>query len=171
MTDLRNEQQDKTSPATESDEKAGDKSSGTISSQVSIPIIELEIPAIVDDAFNKPLYNYSGQVVGNSGQAENNIEYEVLDSNKGWREYRKTGGKLRWAIDRWYVGKDKNGKWKKKGQNRKDILPMGDEEYGRWKKARAYARNAKRTKKAEQDTSGIREVDIREPESNRSMGN
>jgi len=55
---------------------------------------------------------------------------------RGWREYRRTGGKLRWAIDREWV-KSAGGRWRKRSRHRRDLPPLTDTQYAQWKASRA----------------------------------
>ena len=74
-----------------------------------------------------------GRVVG--------MEVEPLAGSRGWREYRNTGGKLRWAIDREWV-KESSGHWRKRGHHRRDVPPLTEKKYEQWKTIRAKARTA-----------------------------
>jgi len=75
---------------------------------------------------------------------------------KGWREYRRTGGVQRYARDRWWV-KDTGGKWRKKARHRKDLPSMTEDEYEQWKANRAFAR-AKKQRRTTRGLSGVRWV-------------
>jgi hypothetical protein len=80
---------------------------------------------------------------------------------KGWREYRQTGGVQRYARDRWWV-KDAGKKWRKKARHRKDLPSMTEDEYGQWKAKRAIAR-AKKRKRAARSVSSVRQVALGKP--------
>jgi len=65
---------------------------------------------------------------------------------KGWREYRKTGGKVYYARDRWY--EREGGEWVKKSQNRPDLSKLTGDEYEQWKAKRAAARERRKQRRA-----------------------
>ena len=66
----------------------------------------------------------------------------------GWREYRYTGGAVRWAIDREWI-KTNSGqdapRWRKRGHHRRDLPTMTEAEYDIWKAERHVASRARRT--------------------------
>ena len=72
---------------------------------------------------------------------------------KGWREYRKTGGKVYYARDRWY--ERESGEWVKKSGNRRDLSSLTGEQYEQWKAKRAAARERRKQQ-------GTRSRDIRQ---------
>lgn len=71
------------------------------------------------------------------------VGMEHVVGKRGWREYRYTSGTVRWAIDREWV-KDRSGQWRKRGHHRRDLPPMTEEQYERWKAVRADARSNSR---------------------------
>ncbi len=73
---------------------------------------------------------------------------------KGWREYRPTGGRLRYAMDREWIKID--GQWRKRARNRADLPPMTEEQYAEWKAERQAARAAAR--RATSRVGQVREV-------------
>ena len=72
---------------------------------------------------------------------------------KGWREYRKTGGKVYYARDRWY--EREGGELVKKSGNRRELSSLTGDEYEQWKAKRAAARERRKQQ-------GTRSRDIRQ---------
>lgn len=93
-----------------------------------------------------------------SARAQAPLNISLLHSGeKGWREYRKTGGVQRYARDRWWI-KNEAGQWKKKARNRKDIPSLTEDEYEQWKARRAAARAIAKTQRGQEtDSGGIRQ--------------
>ena len=72
---------------------------------------------------------------------------------KGWIEYRKAGGKVYYARDRWY--ERDAGKWVKHSKNRPDLRILSGDEYGQWKAKRAAARERRRNRTRTHDVRQV----------------
>lgn len=86
------------------------------------------------------------------------VGMERLAGKGGWREYRQTGGRRRWAIDREWV-RNGDGRWRKRGHHRRDLPPLTEEQYEIWKAMRADARS-RSGRRNPADAGQIREVII-----------
>jgi hypothetical protein len=83
------------------------------------------------------------------------MEAERLVGKRGWREYRRTSGVMRWAIDREWIKHD--GVWRKRGHHRRDVPPLTETQYEQWKSTRTEARERVRNRVAT-TSDGVREI-------------